>query len=144
MTRTILLVSCALALSLGACNKAPAEQVTSEQAAPAGAETGRGGPQTLEQSLARATARFDRMDKDGDGKVTTAEIAALRAANASEGVGNRNGGGLARADLDNDGVVTRAEVETQARERFQRMDKNGDGTVTPEEREAARQERHNP
>jgi Ca2+-binding EF-hand superfamily protein len=41
-----------------------------------------------------------------------------------------------RADADNDGRVTRAEVETMLQARFREVDANGDGAVTIEEWQA--------
>lgn len=38
-----------------------------------------------------------------------------------------------RADADGDGVVTRAEIEREATDRFARLDRNGDGTFSAEE-----------
>ncbi|MEH3159168.1 MAG: hypothetical protein PGN08_09710 [Sphingomonas taxi] len=49
------------------------------------------------------------------------------------------GGGLMRADANGDGIITRAEMITDAQARFDAMDTNKDGKVTPEERDAARE-----
>lgn len=38
-----------------------------------------------------------------------------------------------RADADRDGVVTRAEIEREANDRFARLDENGDGTFSAAE-----------
>ena len=45
---------------------------------------------------------------------------------------------LARADADNNGIVTRAEVLAQIDARFAAVDANKDGKITAEERQAAR------
>ncbi len=88
---------------------------------------GRGfdGPMTLADMQARSDRRFDRMDANGDGAVT------------SEEMGDEGGRGarmLERADADNDGRITRAEMQAGTVAMFRRMDANGDGKVTEEER----------
>lgn len=56
--------------------------------------------------------------------------------------------GFLRADANGDGVVTRAEIETEAETRFARLDTDGDGTMTVAEqvarREAAAERRGEP
>jgi Ca2+-binding EF-hand superfamily protein len=94
--------------------------------------------------LKRTLARFDRLDGDNDGRVTEDEREAASAARRSQGGpgggdggGRGFGGGFGRADADADGVITRAEVEAQTRDRFARLDADKDGTVTPDEMQAA-------
>lgn len=48
----------------------------------------------------------------------------------------QGGRGLAGADADGDGIVTRAEVTAQGEARFARLDADKNGTVTPEEMQA--------
>jgi hypothetical protein len=48
-----------------------------------------------------------------------------------------HGGPLMRADANNDGVLTRAEVLADVDARFAKMDFNKDGKVTPDDRKAA-------
>jgi Ca2+-binding EF-hand superfamily protein len=94
--------------------------------------------------LERSMNRFERLDENGDGKLTSDEMEAARPQGPPpgdnvQGPGERRRGfggggfGLRRADANDDGVVTKEEFEAQTRERFKRMDTNGDGTVTPEE-----------
>lgn len=68
---------------------------------------------------------FDRLDADGDGRITEAEAAAASDARFD------------RADADGDGRLTAAEATAEAQsriaERFSRMDADGDGNVTLDE-----------
>ncbi len=64
-------------------------------------------------------------------------IASGAAAQAPGGGGGRGGRGLASADANSDGIVTKAEFTTQVEGRFTQLDTDKDGTVTPEERQAA-------
>lgn len=76
---------------------------------------------------------FSRADKDGDGKVTAAELAP------------RAEKRFMRLDADKDGVVTRAEVETwlaaimeRRRDRIMEgLDADGDGRITAAELKAS-------
>lgn len=88
----------------------------------------------------RLQPNFARFDADRDGRLTAAELQAGRQAMAAE----RRAGGKARAegrtgaDVDRDGVVTRAEMDAQVRARFARLDVDRDGFVTRDERRAGR------
>lgn len=103
---------------------------------------------------ARQRIRFDRVDTNHDGQVSYAEFTAARARFAQarkdhpaqhsgrfgqHGRGFAGRGGMVRlADADKDGVITKAEFEGAALQRFDRLDANHDGTVTREEAKAAR------
>jgi len=102
---------------------------------------GMDGPMTLSGMQARSDERFDRMDADHDGVITTAELEARQADRpggpdgAGPGGGRRGfGGGMMRADADGDGRITRAESRNAVAERFARMDANGDGMISEDER----------
>ncbi|MES2834606.1 MAG: EF-hand domain-containing protein [Pseudomonadota bacterium] len=88
---------------------------------------GRGfeGNMTLADMQARSDRRFDRMDANGDGVITSEEMG---------DEGGRGGRMLERADANNDGRITRAEMQAGSQAMFRRMDSNGDGKVTEEER----------
>ena len=120
---------------------------------------------TKEERDAAHQARFEQhfktMDADGNGQISQAEMQAAhearkekrsahRAMRGRDGPGMRHGDGhrggrhggfgrgMAKADANNDGVVTKAEFQAKALERFAKADTNKDGTVTKSEREAAR------
>lgn len=85
-----------------------------------------GGDQTRAALEQRMLAGFDRLDVDGDGRLTSTELAA----------GDGRGGSrmLRRADQDGDGTLTRDEVREAAGALFAMMDADGDGVVTEDER----------
>ncbi|WP_305490010.1 EF-hand domain-containing protein [Brevundimonas sp.] len=155
MSKMAVMTAAGLMLALAACGPAPereevaapvAAQVPgpapTEQASPeaatapiSGAGQGfkdrrRRGPdgedQTLQGLEQRMLAGFDRLDIDGDGRLTPDELAA----------GDGRGGArmLRRADIDGDGTLTRDEVRQAARNLFAMMDVDGDGVVTEGER----------
>lgn len=74
--------------------------------------------------------RFDTIDTDKDGNLSTAE---LEAARATFGRGGR-GGGWAQWDANGDGQLSREEATA----RFDAVDTNKDGTLSAEEMQAAR------
>ena len=53
--------------------------------------------------------------------------------------GMRHAGMMKRADADNDGRISLAEMQAHALQRFDQADANRDGTVTREERRDMRQ-----
>lgn len=107
-------------------------------------------PETLEVSLRRQDAMFDRLDLNRDNVITSVEIeaaaAAMRASmgagpaagGAQGGPGGPGGGMMARmfsqADKDGDGQISRAEMRAEATRRFAEMDRNGDGVLSADER----------
>ena len=80
---------------------------------------------------------FGKIDADGDGRVTAAEMDTAHAA--------RDGGGapamssaekIKTIDTDGDGALTAEEHEKGARGKFTKMDVNGDGNLSAEEMRA--------
>ncbi len=76
--------------------------------------------------------RFARLDSDGDGLLTSQELAARR--------GHREHRGFepGEIDTDGDGAVSLSELQSvrpgMTEERFARMDSNGDGVISSDER----------
>lgn len=104
-------------------------------------------PISKAEMLARADARFDRLDTNKDGQLSAEErkagAEAARAAMAEKKGGElqdfmpgarRGGGGmgermLARVDTNGDGLISKAENRAMVEARFARMDADKDGTV---------------
>lgn len=138
MTQHVLLAAAASALLLPACaNESPS--------APVGGSVvdrlfqmydrdGDGRISTQEQAAVRS-ARFARADRNGDGFVDASERDALQDEVRSRAAGRRGGGPgdgdrLARLDADGDGRISQAEFERSANPMLDRADANGDGYVT--------------
>lgn len=86
---------------------------------------------TRDEAGLAASEMFKRLDTDGDGTVTMAEI----------GDGKRGKHGerrFERADADSDGKVTESEFEQVRLHWFERVDSNGDDAITLGEMESAR------
>jgi hypothetical protein len=159
-----LLVTVAAAALLAACGPSQPKQETASTApaAPAaenaqgpgdGAALGGPGggfqPQTLDEMVERAVARFGRADADGDGKLTQAEIQAARPQRppgAPDGQGRRGpppGAGDGGPDGQGPGAGRRGRGGFGGGfgGGFARADANGDGIVTRDEVEAQTRER---
>ncbi len=104
----------------------------------------------------RASARFEALDKDGNGSVSREEFTAReprgdRAENAGRGGrhgmgrgghrggGRGHGGGEWGQGAETRGPLAIADVQTRLTTQFDRVDANRDGFITAEERTAARQ-----
>jgi len=74
---------------------------------------------------------FDRIDKNGDGKLTREELGEAA---------RRQAGRFNEMDTNNDGKISRDEWKGPPK-RFDRLDANGDGVITKEELRSARQNR---
>lgn len=116
---------------------APAAQDAPQAAAGGDRRAGRGermdGPMTLADMQARFDRRFDRMDANGDGVLSGEEL--QPAQGGERGQGGRGGGRMIeRADVDNDGRITRTEMRAGAEAIFRAQDANNDGQITAEER----------
>lgn len=88
------------------------------------------GDVTFEEFAAAMNKRIGGADKDGDGKMTVAEIAdeiqRMRAERMAERI-------VERFDTDGDGMLTAAEIESRQKKMFALMDRNDDGKVVKEE-----------
>ena len=80
------------------------------------------------------TVRFLRLDSDGDGIITEAEMQERMQKRAAERVAKK----FAMMDRNGDGRVERAEFDEIGTARFVRMDTDGDGRVSREEFRAQR------
>jgi Ca2+-binding EF-hand superfamily protein len=98
--------------------------------APAGA-----GGVTMDQFVARQTARIMAADTDGDGRVSRAEWVALASMRAGKGDPARLFDAM---DSNHDGYLDMDEIRAALEKRFHRLDRNGDGVLTPDERMAGR------
>jgi Ca2+-binding EF-hand superfamily protein len=107
-------------------------------------------PISKAEMLARADARFDRIDTNKDGQLSAEERkagadAARKAMAERKGgelqdfmPGARRGGGMgermmARIDTNGDGMISKAENRAMVEARFARMDADKDGSVEPGE-----------
>ena len=109
-------------------------------------------PVSKAEMLARADARFDRLDTNKDGQLSAEErkagMDAARSAQSEKSgaekkggelqdfmPGGRRGGGgmgermMARVDTNGDGMISKAENRAMVEARFARMDADKDGTV---------------
>jgi Ca2+-binding EF-hand superfamily protein len=151
VTRAFLLGAAGAFLVAGAACSKPAEQAKAQSSAGAamnGEGHGRGGflrrmdangdgKISLAEMQQGQAAMFARVDTNGDGKIDGAELDAL----PNERMAER----LEKADLNKDGTITRVEYDQatarSSAERFKRMDKNGDGVVDAAEMKAAMEAR---
>lgn len=99
------------------------------------------GAVTRAEVEAAPAMRFAAADANGDGKVTVDEIAAMMRAATDE----RAAWMLGRHDADGDGALSAEEMAPRHGDRadrmFSRMDADGDGRVTRAEAQAAMQQR---
>ena len=89
---------------------------------------------------AHKAGRFAEADANGDGSVTAAELSAFAEAERAERRERRQAEMFKRLDTDGNGSVSEAEFLARPDRMFERADANGDGVVTAEEREAVKAE----
>lgn len=104
------------------------------------------GRDTEATAVASATALHGKMDADGDGDVTPAEMArfittamhglAIPGTDAAHPLPPASAAFFEAADTDRNGRISLAEAIAGARRNFALQDTNHDGVVTPEERAA--------
>jgi hypothetical protein len=103
---------------------------------PGGGRPGMMLPATRDEAAAQAQARFARIDRNGDGVLTTDELPTPRAGNER---GGSAGGMLARFDRDGDGKLSAAEFGAGALALFDSQDADHDGRISDAERAAWRE-----
>lgn len=95
------------------------------------------------EAPAQAWERLSKMDSNSDGSVTKEEIMAGMKAAGGPGAGAPGGGGnmaammMERMDTDGDGKISQAEAGERW-ERLSKMDKNSDGSISKDELPAGR------
>lgn len=90
------------------------------------------------ESEAFRAERFRKLDADGDGFVTKEEMPGRMAHKQSA----RHEGHFGKLDADGNGTVEKSEYDAMADRRFERMDENKDGVLTLDELRDHRQKHH--
>lgn len=94
---------------------------------------------TREEYAAARAAQFDRMDRNKDGSVTRADFGRL--ARLKPDAVDRLMSVLSAADANQDGHITRAELDAAPMPVFERGDSDGDGRLSRDEVEAVKAQR---
>jgi Ca2+-binding EF-hand superfamily protein len=110
----------------------------------------RDGKVTRQEFVDRVGRMFDRMDLNGDGRITDDDLPPMmrgRDMLKGEGGSVRRGpmggrliGRLIEADANKDGIITREEALAEAGKRFDRLDRNKDGALDQADRDAMQKE----
>lgn len=136
MIRTAFASSAALVV-LALAGAAAAQTPPPGMGGPAGGmDRGMRGPMTLEAMQARQDQMFDRLDANGDGMITGAELAPLTQPPMNQMGGPRIRSMITRADADRNARISREEMRNAAAALFASLDVDGDGVVSPSERAA--------
>ena len=85
---------------------------------------------TFEEFSAALKSRIGDADKDHDGKMTVAEIASEIERMRTERMARRI---VERFDIDGDGMLTAAEIDSRQKKMFALLDRNDDGKVVKDE-----------
>lgn len=90
------------------------------------------GDGTISQSefTGNATSRFDKADSNSDGVLSEDELAEQIMQRMAKRMARRM---MKRLDYNNDGKVTKDEIESRSRKRFALMDANDDGKLDKDE-----------
>jgi hypothetical protein len=88
------------------------------------------GDVTFEEFSAALKSRIGDADKDHDGKMTVAEIASEIERMRTERMARRI---VERFDIDGDGMLTAAEIDSRQKKMFALLDRNDDGKVVKDE-----------
>lgn len=94
------------------------------------------GKVSLSEMDERQRAFFAEADADGDGAISKEEMRAHMKAKRGERRAKMIG------DADGDGSVTRAEYDLATSQRFDKLDADGDGVISEEEMKAGRRGKH--
>jgi Ca2+-binding EF-hand superfamily protein len=103
------------------------------------ADANRDGYITREEYAAARASQFDRMDRNKDGSVTRTDFGRL--ARFKPDAVDRLMSVLSAADADQDGRITRAELEAAPMPVFERGDSDGDDRLSRDEVEAIKAQR---
>jgi Ca2+-binding EF-hand superfamily protein len=134
--KTISLAAVLLALSAGA--------VLAQGAPGARMDANGDGKVSLAEFKAARVGMMLRADANKDGKLSKTELeSGMAAMRQGGGQGQGQGGGrggmmFGMLDANNDGFLTRPEIEKMVERRFQRSDVNGDGALSATELAAMR------
>ncbi|WP_426034571.1 EF-hand domain-containing protein [Cypionkella sp. TWP1-2-1b2] len=102
------------------------------------------GKVTKAEVEALRAARVKAMDANADGKISADELAAPRIAAAGDRIKARSAERVKKMDSDGDGLLSAAEMAARPGPEmlFDRIDANADGAVTQDEVDAARKAMH--
>ncbi len=90
---------------------------------------------SAEKHASTAAKRFEMMDKNGDGKITAAEINSSHGAESIVWANHPESSAekIRNLDTNRDGVLTVSEYSSGSQKMFRILDADGNGVLTPEE-----------
>lgn len=101
-------------------------------------DTNKDGQLSRAEAEAGAGKRFEKMDLNGDGKVTPQEMTEAREKMKAERMKERQDRHFKQLDANGDGSLSKEEMSDMAMTHFNMADTNEDGVISKEEHEAAR------